>query len=86
MNPLNYLRIPDTQSFLAITLVVSLVVLVFLLALNGQSDSDTFKILVGGLMTVGFSNIIGFYFGSSQGSKTKDDTINTLSANEAKKS
>ena len=70
------LGFPDTQSALAIILVTAVIVLMFDLALTGKTETDTFKIMVGGLMTVGFASVIGFYFGSSQGSKTKDDTIN----------
>ena len=73
-------KLPDTQSFLAMTLVVSIVALVFMLAAIGKSDSDTFKILVGGLMGVGFSNVIGYYFTSSPGSKLKDETIHAMAA------
>ena len=70
------LGFPDTQSFLAIALIVAVVALMFVLVLTGKTETDTFKIMVGGLMTVGFASVIGFYFGSSAGSKTKDDTIN----------
>lgn len=70
------LGFPDTQSALAIILVTAVIVLMFVLALTGKTETDTFKIMVGGLMTVGFASVIGFYFGSSAGSKTKDDTIN----------
>ena len=71
-------KFPDTPSFLAMVLVVSIVGLVFMLAVMGQANTDTFKILVGGLMTVGFTNIVGFYFGSSSSSKAKDETISTM--------
>ena len=71
-------KFPDTPSFLAIVLVISIVSLVFMLAVMGQANTDTFKILVGGLMTVGFTNIVGFYFGSSSSSKAKDDTISAM--------
>jgi hypothetical protein len=71
-------KLPDTPSFLAMILVASIVGLVFLLALMGKSDTDTFKILVGALMSVGFTNIVGFYFGSSSSSKAKDDTISAM--------
>ena len=73
-------KLPDTPSFLAIVLVISIVGLVFMLAMLGKSDTDTFKILVGGLMTVGFTNIVGFYFGSSAASKAKDETISTMAS------
>ena len=71
-------KLPDTPSFIAIILVISIVALVFTLALLGKSDSQVFNVLVGGLMTVGFTNIVGFYFGSSASSKTKDDTISAM--------
>lgn len=63
---------------LAFVLVGSIVGLVFLLAFLDKTDTDTFKILVGALMSVGFTNVIGFYFGSSVSSKAKDDTINAI--------
>lgn len=72
------LQFPTTQSVIAIGLVVAVIALVFVLALTGKTETDTFKIMVGGLMTVGFASVIGFYFGSSASSKTKDDTINAL--------
>jgi hypothetical protein len=72
--------LPDTPSFIALILVISIVGLVFLMAITGKSDSDIFKVLVGGLMTVGFTNIVGFYFGSSQGSKDKDAALATIAS------
>ncbi len=69
----------SVQGFIAITLVFSIVGLLYLLALKGQTDTDTFKIMVGAVMTVGFANVVGFYFGSSTTSKIKDDTISALS-------
>jgi hypothetical protein len=77
------LTFPDTQSLIAVSLTMSIIGLVFLLALTGQVNSDTFKILVGGLMSVGFTNVVGFYFGSSAGSKAKDESIATLVASVA---
>jgi hypothetical protein len=67
-----------TANILALLLTLSIVGLIALLAFLGKTDTDTFKILVGGLMTVGFTNVIGFYFGSSAGSKSKDEVINSL--------
>lgn len=67
----------DTKSAIAISLVTSMIAMAFVLALRAP-DSDIFKIVIGGLMTVGFSNIISFYFGSSSGSKAKDDTLNQI--------
>jgi hypothetical protein len=68
----------NTPSIIALMLIASIVALVFLLAIMGHTDTDVFKVLVGALISVGFTNIVGFYFGSSASSKAKDDTINTL--------
>ena len=57
------------------------VLLAFVLAFRPNvPDSDIFKVLIGGFMTVGFASIINFYFGSSSGSKSKDDTLNQIAA------
>lgn len=77
------LSFPDTQSILAITLAVGFVALIFFLAVSGKSDTDVFKILAGAFSGTGFAGIIGFYFGSSQGSKSKDDTLNTIATKAA---
>jgi len=70
----------DTRATIAIMLVVAIITMAFVLAFRPTSapDSDVFKMLIGGLMTVGFATVIGFYFGSSSGSKDKDDTINQV--------
>jgi hypothetical protein len=74
-------KLPDTPSFIAVILVVSIVLLVFTLAFLGGVNSQVFNVLVGGLMSVGFTNIVGYYFGSSSSSKAKDETISTLAVN-----
>lgn len=67
---------PDPQSFIAVVLVLAMVTLVFVLVLRGTvPESDMLKMVVGGLMTTGFATIISFYFGSSKGSKEKDDAL-----------
>lgn len=68
-------RFPDTQSFVAISLIMSIIGLAYTLVFTGKADTDMFKIMVGGLMTVGFANVIGYYFGSSSGSKEKDTAM-----------
>lgn len=70
----DFLKKIDTPSFIAIALVVSVIVLAFVLAFRDPSG-DMFKFMVGGLMTTGFAAIVGFYFGSSTGSKAKDDAL-----------
>lgn len=79
------LSFPDTQSIIAVSTVASIIILVFVLAFTGKADSDVFKVLTGGLMTVGFAGVMGFYFGSSASSKAKDETINTLASNQPTK-
>jgi len=67
---------PDPQSFIAVVLVLAMVTLVFVLVMRGSvPESDMLKMVVGGLMTTGFATIISFYFGSSKGSKEKDDAL-----------
>lgn len=69
----------DTRSAIAMVLIIAMVAMAFLLAIRNP-DSDIFKMLMGGLVTVGFASVIGFYFGSSSGSKAKDDTLNQIAA------
>jgi heme A synthase len=78
--------LPDTAAFIANVLVLSIVGLVFALVVTGKTDTDVFKVLVGALMSVGFTNIVGFYFGSSQGSKEKDTAITTMATTQAQSS
>jgi len=71
---------PEPQTLIAMTLIWAMVVLAFVLIYRGKDvpDSDMLKMLVGGFMTTGFATIISFYFGSSKGSVTKDETINRI--------
>jgi hypothetical protein len=74
----------DTRSAIAVALVIAMIGMAFVLVFRPNvPDSDVFKILIGGLMTVGFASIINFYFGSSSGSKSKDDTLNQIAAGAA---
>lgn len=68
----------DTRSAIAIALVCSMIAITFVLIFHPAPDSDILKVLIGGFMTVGFASIINFYFGSSTGSKAKDDTLNQI--------
>ncbi len=76
---------PEPQALIALLLVVAMIALVFILALRKEpvQDSDLLKIVVGGLMTVGFSSIVNFYFGSSKESATKGDTLSRIATGEA---
>jgi hypothetical protein len=72
---------PSPQGALALVSIVSVNGLAYLLVLRPVADlDDVAKMLIGGLVTVGFATIIGYYFGSSSGSKNKEDTINQIAA------
>ena len=64
----------DARGFLAILLLGGVMALAFLLAVKAP-ESDTFKILLGGLMTTGFAGVIQWYYGSSSGSAMKDEAL-----------
>jgi hypothetical protein len=73
---------PDTKSMLAFLVVASNIAIAFVLIYRpGAAESDTLKVLIGGLMTVGFATIISYYFGSSQESTSKGQTIATIAMN-----
>jgi hypothetical protein len=75
----------ETRDFIAIILICAMVGLMFALVLRPITVPDTpvTNMLIGGFMTVGFSAVIQFYFGSSKGSAAKDDTINTIAVGAA---
>lgn len=78
MNSMAKLEFPGIQAILAMILAGGFVVLIFYMAMSGQIESDVFKVLAGAFSTVGFTSVVGYYFGSSQGSSAKDATINTI--------
>lgn len=84
MNELDEARRPrgldrfDTKSAIALLLVAGMMTIAFVLIFKQVPESDTFKMLLGGMMTVGFSSIINYFFGSSDGSKEKDRTIGEI--------
>jgi hypothetical protein len=49
-----------------------------------QTQQSLINILIGAL-TAGFSTVLGYYFGSSVGSRSKDNTIATLSSDAAER-
>lgn len=65
---------PDMPGVIALIMVAAVVILAFMLAVR-DPGGDMFKFMVGGLMTVGFASIMAFYYGSSSGSKDKDNAI-----------
>jgi hypothetical protein len=74
------MKLADTPSLIAATLVGAIVVLPYVMIATGKTDTDVFKVLVGALISVGLTNVVGFYFGSSASSKVKDETINTMAS------
>lgn len=75
---------PNPQALIALILIVSMVALMFVLALRTQptQDSDMLKMVVGGFITVGFASIINFYFGSSKESANKGDALTKIATGE----
>lgn len=70
---------PDAQTYLGVMLPTATVILIFVLVFHPMTGADDVtKTAIGALFTVGFATIISFYFGSSSGSKAKDDTMNQL--------
>ena len=64
----------DTRGILAMMLVGSVLALMFVLGIRNP-ESDAFKILLGGVMTVGFASVVAWYYGSSSGSAMKDEAL-----------
>lgn len=63
------------RDFLALLIVAGMIGLIGALFVFPVPDSDLFKIVASAYVTGGFSTIIGYYFGSSSGSKDKDEVI-----------
>jgi hypothetical protein len=61
----------DRPTLIAVILISSLVLLTFMLVFFKVPDSDVFKMLAGGLLTMAVT-VTQFDFGSSSGSKDKD--------------
>lgn len=71
--------IPETRDFIATLLIIATVVVIVVLIFHPiATDNQLLNVMLGGLMTVGFANVITYYFGSSSGSKDKDDTISKM--------
>jgi hypothetical protein len=77
--------LPEVRDLIALILICAMVGLMFALVLRPVTVPDTpvTNMLIGGFMTVGFSGVIQFYFGSSKGSSAKDDTISAIATAQA---
>lgn len=71
----------DARSLIALVMIVCVMALAFLLAIRAP-ESQTFNILLGGIMTVGFASVINWYYGSSSGSAMKDEALAKTSASQ----
>jgi len=64
--------------------IIALLVVLGMIGLAGASfvlpipESDIAKVIITAYVTGGFVTIIGYFFGSSSGSKDKDDTLGKI--------
>lgn len=65
-----------TRDVMGLELSTALVVLTFVLAIRAP-DSDAFKMLLGAMLSTGFSTAVGYYFNSSKGSDDKNKVLET---------
>lgn len=74
---------PDAKGTIAAILVIAMVVLIVVLfeypaALDGHPAILGVLQMVVGALIASINTVISFYFGSSQGSKEKDDVIGKI--------
>lgn len=72
----------DKRSFwlgVGIVVLVSIIVLLLFFKTIPADNKDVLNTVIGVVVGTGFGSVIGWFFGSSQSSKDKDDTINSLS-------
>lgn len=69
-------------TFLVISVVVMLIGVILIVGFHEipKDNVELFTSLASGGIGSAFGAIMGFIFGSSQGSKNKDDTINAVAA------
>lgn len=71
----------DTQRLLAFIILVSFIVVIVIWlfhAPTGDAGSNAVLNMLMGSLAAMAGNVITFYFGSSKGSKDKDDTISSI--------
>jgi hypothetical protein len=75
---------PDTKSVIATIIVISVIAIAFTLIFKPDAaNSQLLQVLVGGLMSVGLSTVVSYYFGSSQESHAKGETIAQIATGKA---
>ena len=65
----------SVRAVISILLTAAFVGLIFLLAWQGKTDSETFNLLVGALTGAALGHVLGYYFNTTESSGKKDDTI-----------
>lgn len=69
---------PDTQGFLAVAIITLIGVIIVLLMVHPVTLDDKISgmlTMLIGVLTACLKDVYSFFFGSSKGSTTKDDTI-----------
>jgi hypothetical protein len=67
----------------AILIMVLVIVLLLFFITIPAANKDVLNTVIGAIVGSGFGSVVGFYYGSSQSSKTKDDTITNLTKADA---
>lgn len=74
---------PDTRSFIGIVLVFGAVGIAFVLIFRPVNDfGPVANQAIGSLFTLA-TMVVTFFFGSSRGSESKENTINAIASNAA---
>lgn len=74
---------PDTQGFLAVAIISIMSTIVLILLLRPVQMTDTVQgvlMTLIGVLTGCLKDVFAFYFNSSSGSRTKDETIKDMVA------
>lgn len=72
---MNWTWVPDTKAVIAILVILCTIGIAIVLLMHPVlTDSPMLNIVVGGWIAYG-TTVIQYYFGSSQGSKVKDDAL-----------
>ncbi|MBW4522186.1 MAG: hypothetical protein KME16_21215 [Scytolyngbya sp. HA4215-MV1] len=75
-----YVSVLGTSVVLAFAVVLGIMIINPTPKQKRDPYTDSLMNILIGALTAGFSTVLGYYFGSSAGSRNKDDTIANLSA------
>lgn len=68
------------RNILALLIVLGMIGLVAALFVLPMPDGDIPKVVITAYVTGGFVTIVGYFFGSSSGSKDKDEVIGKIAS------